>query len=44
MTTGYLILGIGAVISGSAVLMTVIVAITAPAAKRRIEHRMREKY
>lgn len=44
MTAGYAILGCGAVIMAAAIISTVVVAVTAPKDKQKIEQRMREKY
>ena len=44
MTTGMMIMCIGAVILGMAFLMMVITVITAPARKKKIEQKMKEIY
>lgn len=44
MTTGTMIICAGAILLGAAFLVTIVTAATAPAEKKKMEQRMREKY
>lgn len=44
MTVGSMMICAGAVLLAAALLITMITAVTAPAEKKKMEQRMREKY